>query len=78
MIPGTYNPIWQYISVDKIQQEIFEGWSRGVLPPRLANSRIIKVLLRPANLGLHANKSNKLLLASDDYALIESDLSNED
>lgn len=74
MLPGTYNPIWSYISVEKIREALLEGWTTGnEIPDSLINSRVIKVLSRPVNLGSFAKKSNRMLLATDDYELITNE-----
>ena len=71
MLPGKYNSIWSYISVEKIREALLEGWTTGdEIPQSLINLSVIKVWSRPVNLSSLAKKSNRTLLASDDYRLI--------
>jgi hypothetical protein len=62
MLPGQYNPVWDYINVDEIIRTARRGWSLEKELPEPLNQPLIRSLRRYTSLGDLLSAWNKTIL----------------
>lgn len=74
MLPGQYNPIWDFVLVRRIRDSMLAEWSRGFVPAPLQD-RLITSLSRTDSLFDFTRKWNKriLILQYQDNTSVKND-----